>query len=647
MFFQSPRPFGQHSTSYRSMSNNIHSSSSMTNLQKPEPKSGRISAPPISFSSNYESSRFAPPKPPMNHTAINNTNFEQTRISKDSNSVEATKNMEENRSNIISSARMPTLGFKNNEKHRNTSLHNSIDSGVTSDQNLNNFQSEVRIPISKSNVFQVQRQNVSQQQPTSIHHIQPQEPKSEQISQNVSPYVKAYHSPIARNQGDCFRSDSTMPFAEYASKPAVIQSQLIPISSTGGYASTHGPIHEHGGFSEIRVSSSSQFNLSQVHFNERQQQQQKPITHQLERYRNYATLQHIASPKIGPLKRRTSDPNLIKINGDDLPADIAMFNVAKGVRAELEQDPKFRRKADILSSRVTAKSVIDSLSPSSLKEQPKQSPSLRQMENFFEQSVQQSHSVLDTKRSLPVPPTKLFNLERVRSIFRTSNTVSRESPPKASSLSMDTSVKQDRPFLGKPTKSLVEKHEPEREVTNAGLKEDMRTSGNISRQIVSTSQSTESAGNAGKLAEQKVYSFNETSKTNKQTNPSKFVGDKSGITTGTGRSLGMQKKEIIVSQEQPLISHEIALLGKDYDSHTTFVTPRRLNQPFPVNDAAFVSGSAKTRNVTGPPGILMKDGSSIRAVNDSAIKTPKKVAFQCDSDSKCFKKDELETSKSK
>ncbi|CAG9530317.1 unnamed protein product [Cercopithifilaria johnstoni] len=646
MFFQSPRPFGQHSTSYRSMSSNIHSSSSMTSLQTPEPKSGRTSAPPISFASIYEGSRFGSSGPSMNHTSINNRNFEQAKISKDSSLVEVIKNVEGDRLNIVNSARSSTsstLGFKNYEKYKATPLHDSVDSGGTSGRSLNSFQSEVRIPISKSNVFQVQHRNVSQQIPPWLRQTQTREPQSEQILQNVSLYRKEYHHPVTSKQGNRFRSDSTVPFAEHAPKPVVIQSQPASIFSTGEYANVHGLTREHGSCSETRVSSSAHFNASQVPFNEQQQQQQqqqqKPIAYQqLERRKNYATLHHIASPKIGPLQRRTSDPNLIKINDNGLSESIAMFNVAKGVRAELEQDPKFRRKADILSSRISAEPITDAFSSPTLKEQPKQSPSLRQMENFFEQSVQQFHDVLGTKRP---PSAKPFNLEHVRSIFRTNNTVRTESPS-AIPTSMDAQAKQDSPLLGKPIK--VETHEAQEGMIDAKLKEDKRTSGIITRQMVSTSQSTGSAGSAEKLVEQKICSVSGTNKTNMQANPTTVV-DKPAITTDTDKSPEM-RKEITISQEQPIVSQDIAMLEKDYDSLTTFVTSQRLNQPFPVNDAAFVTGSGKTRNAAGPPGILVKDGNNIRSVNDSGIKMPKKVAFQCDNDSNGFAKNELEQNKS-
>ncbi|VBB28639.1 unnamed protein product [Acanthocheilonema viteae] len=635
MFFQSPRPFGQHSTSYRSMSSNIHSSSSMTSLQMPEPKSGRTSAPPISFASVYEGNRFGLSGPRMDHTSIKNSNFEKTRISEHSSLVEIIKNVEGDRSNIVSSAGTSTAGFKNYEKHKATPLHDSTDSGGTSDQNLNILQPEGRNLVSKSNVFQV----VNQQLPSWVRQTQSREPQSEQTLQNVNQYRKEYRRPNTNNQCNRFCSDSAVDFADHAPKSVAIQSQSAPFFSTGGYTSMRGPTHDHESFSETRVSS-SQFNASQVPFNEQQQQQQqKPIAyHQLERRKNYATLHHIASPKIGPLQRRISDPNLKKINGNDLPENIAMFNVAKGVRAELEQDPKFRRNADILSSRTAPEPIASA----PLQEQPKQSPSLRQMKNFFEQNVQQFHNVLSTKRPPPLPSSKLFNLEHVRSIFRTNNTVRTESPSMAISTSMNPQTKQDNPFLGKSIKPLVETREAQEEMTGAKLKKDMRTSEIIGRQMVSTSQNIESTNNAEKLVERKVHSINETSKRNIQANPT-FIIDKPVITTGIDKSPEMRKK--IVSQEQPIVLQDIAMLEKDYDSLTTSITPRRLNQPFPVNDAAFVNGSKKTRSAAGPPGILMKDGNNIRLANDSGIKTPKKVAFRCDRDSTGFAKNKLEESR--
>lgn len=641
MFFQSPRPFGQHSTSYRSMNSSMHSSSSMTSLQMLEPKNGRASAPPISFTSFYESNRFGPSGPPTDHASISTINFEQTRTVKESGLAEAIKNMERNRSDIINSAEASTFGSKNYEKHKTASLYDPTDSG-TSVQNLNIFQSEVRIPISKSGVFQVQRRNVNQQLPPCVRQAQSQKSQPEQTLQNVGLYHKEYQRPIAGNQGSRFRSSSTMPFTEHVPKPVVIQSQPVPIFTTGGYATTQ-PTHEHGSFSEARVRSSAQFNASQVPFNE--QQQQKPIAYQqLERRKNYATLHHIAPPKIGPLQRRTSDPYLMKINGNDSPENIVMFNVAKGVRAELEQDPKFRRKADSLASR-TAEPVTGTFSPPPVKEQPKQSPSLRQMGNFFEQNVQQFHDMLSTKRPPPVPSAEPFNVEHVRNIFRTNNTVRPESLVMANSTSMDTQAKQDNLLLEKPIKSLVETYDAQDGMSHNKLKEDMRTSGIISQQTISTF--TESADSARKLIEQKTCSVSETSNKNIQGKPpTTFIVDKPVTTIGTDKSHEMQKK-ITVIQEKPIVSEDIALLEKNYNSLATFAAPSRLNQPFPIDDATFISSSGKTRNATGLSGILMKDGNSIRSVNDSGIKTPKKVAFQCDKDSTYSTRNELAGSKSK
>uniref|UniRef100_A0A1I7V813 Serine/threonine-protein kinase LATS2 n=1 Tax=Loa loa TaxID=7209 RepID=A0A1I7V813_LOALO len=632
MFFQSPRPFGQHSTSYRSMSSGMHSSSSMTSLQVPEPKNGRASAPPISFASVYEGSRFGPSGPPLDQTSISSTNFEQTRISKES-------------SDVVSPAELSTLDSKNYAKCKTTSLHDSPDSDGTSGQNLNVFQPEIHIPISKSSVFQVQRPSVNQQLPHWICQTQSRESQPEQTLQNVSSYCKEYHRSITSNQGNRFRSGSAVPFTEHSPKPVIMQVKPVPILGTGGYASMQST-HEQGGFSDARVRSSAQFNASQIALNEQQQQQKPTAYQQWERRKNYATLHHVTSPKMGPLQRRTSDPNLLKINGNDLPENIAMFNVAKGVRAELEQDPKFRRRADILSNRTVAEPTTGTFSsPTPLnKELPKQSPSLRQIESFFEHNVEQLHNVFGTKRPPPVPSAKPFNVEHVRSIFRTNNTVCTDSPPVATSISMDTQVKQDNPHLGEPIKLSIETHKAQEGTPHATLREDIRTSGIINRHIINTSQKTRPESGTGNLVEQKACSVSEIGKENTQAKPTAltFIVDKPVITAGTDKSPEM-RKEITIQREQHILSQDIAVLEKDYDSLATFVIPRRLNQPFPVDSATFISGNEKTRNAASPLGILMKDGNG----NDSGIKTPKKVAFQCDRDNISFMRNETEESKSK
>ncbi|EJW85844.1 adenylyl cyclase-associated protein [Wuchereria bancrofti] len=335
---------------------------------------------------------------------------------------------------------------------------------------------------------------------------------------------------------------------------------------------------------------------------------------------------------MGPLQRRTSDPTLMKINGNELPENIAMFNVAKGVRAELEQDPKFRKRADILGSQTAAEPIAGTTETISL---------IATNGKFFQQNVQQFHNVLDTKRSPPVPSAKPFNVEHVRSIFRTKNAIRTDSIPLATSGSVEAKVAQDNMLLEKPIKRSVEIHEVQGRMPHAKLKEDIRTSGIVSQYLTDTSQNTESTGSATKLVEQKVCSVSETSKENIQPKPTTFIIDKPVI---TDKSPEIQK-EITILQDQPIVSQDIAVLEKDYDSHTTFVKPRRLNQPFPVDDATFISGSGKPGNVMSLPGILMKDGNSIRSVNDSGIKTSKKVAFQCDKDSKAFTKKESEESK--
>ncbi|VIO88131.1 Uncharacterized protein BM_BM17986 [Brugia malayi] len=621
------------------MSSNMHSSSSMTTLQVPEVKSGRTSAPPTSFVSFYEGSHFGSFKPPVNHASISSSNFEQTNISKESDGI--TKTVEGDRSNIVSLPETSTLDSKNYAKHTASSLYNSPDSGRTSDQNFNIFQPEVvHIPISKSNVFQVQRRNVNKQLPPWVYHTHSRESQPEQTLQNVSPYYNEYHRSISNNQSNRFRSGSTLSFTEHVPKPIVIQSQPVQISNTGGYTNIQSA-NEYGDFSEARVKSSVQFLASQVPFNEQQKQQRLISYQQLERHKNYATLHHVALPKVGLPQRRTSDPTLMKINGNELPESIAMFNVAKGVRAELEQDPKFRKKADILGSQTATEPTADTFLPPFFKEQPKQSPSLRQMENFFQQNVQQFHNVLDIKRSPPVPSAKPFNVEHVRSIFRTKNAIRTDSIPLATSGSVDAQVTQDNMLLEKPIKRSVEIHKVQERMPHATLKEDIRTSGFISRHLIDTSQNTESTGSATKLVEQKVCSVSEASKENMQPKPTTFIVNKPIITDKSPKI----QKEITVLQDQPIVFQDIAVLEKDYDSHTTFVKPRRLNQPFPVDDATFISGSGKPGNAISLPGILMKNGNSIQSVNNSGIKTPKKVAFQCDKDSKAFTKNESEENK--
>uniref|UniRef100_A0A8R1TRR8 Adenylyl cyclase-associated protein n=1 Tax=Onchocerca volvulus TaxID=6282 RepID=A0A8R1TRR8_ONCVO len=632
MFFQSPRPFGQHSTSYRSMSNNIYSSSSMTDLQVPGPKSGRASAPPTSFASVYEDSHFGPLRSPTDHTYISNTNSEQMRISEESRFIEVIKNVEGDRSNIVSSAETSGLVSKNYEKRKTTSLHDSTNLGGTSGHSLNIFQPEVPIPISKSNIFQVQDRNVNQQPPSRVRQTQSREPQAKQTLQNLSPYHKEYHRSITSDQSNRFRSGSAVPFTEHVPKSLVIQSQRVPIYRTGGYANVQSK-DEHGGFSEARVRNADKFNISQVPSNE-QQQQQKPVAYQqLERCRNYATLHHVAPPKMGPFQRRTSDPSLLKINGNDLPENIAMFNVAKGVRAELEQDLKFRKKADILASRAATESVTSAFSPVPFNEQPKQSPSLQQMKNFFEKGVQQFHNVLGIERSPPVPSAKPFNVEHVRSIFRTNNTVRTESPPVATSV--ETEAKQDSSLSEKTTKSVIKTHETEDGISHAKL-EDIQISGINSGTII---KNTESIGNAGKLIEQNTCSITEANKKYMQAKPTVFVINKPAITTVSDKSPETWK-EVAVLQEQPTASQDIAILEKDYNSLVNLATSRRLNNPFPVDDTASISGSGKTQNTSSPPGILMKDGNSIRSANDLGMKTPKKVAFQCDTDNVNFTKNE-------
>ncbi|KAM3728925.1 Adenylyl cyclase-associated protein [Dirofilaria immitis] len=622
MFFQSPRPFGQHSTSYRSMSNNMHSSSSLTNLQIPGQKSGRASAPPINFASVYENKRFGPCGPTTDRTSISSTNSEQMRISKESRFIEVIKNMEDNRSNTFSSAETSGLISENYEKCKATSLHDSADLGRTSDQNLNIFQPEVRIPISKSNAFQVQHRNVNQQPPPWVRHTQSREPQPEQVLQDVSPYHKEYHRSITTSQSNRFRPGSAIPFTEHV--PVVIQSQPVPILRSGGHANMQST-YEHGSFPETQTKSFAKFNTSQVPLNE--QQQQKPAAYQqLERRKNYATLHHLAPPKTGPLQRRTSDPNLLKINDNKLPENIAMFNVAKGVRAELEQDPKFRKKADILASMTIGESAF---SPLPLKEPPKQSPSLRQMKNFFEKDDQQFHNIFDADKSPPMVPTKPFNVEHVRSIFRANNTVRPDSLPLTSSTSMEAQSKQDNSLLGKSVKSSFRTPKTYEGMIHPKLEEDIQTSRIISPIITDNSQNIESTGNSGKMGAEKLCSVVEANKKIIQTKPAVFVINKPPITVA-GNENSEMRKGINASQEKPVVSHDIAVLEKDYDSLANFAIPRRLNHPFPIDDTASVSSNEKIQNATSVPGILMKDGNGIRSLNDLGMKTSKKVAFQCD-----------------
>uniref|UniRef100_A0A915PKH8 Uncharacterized protein n=1 Tax=Setaria digitata TaxID=48799 RepID=A0A915PKH8_9BILA len=642
MFFQSPRPFGQHSTSYRSMSNSMHSSSSMTSLQATGPESGRSSAPPVYFASVYDSNRIGPSSgPPVAHTSISSTSSEQAKVFKESGFFRVNKNVVQDRYSSAGSGTSEVVS-RNYQISKTTS---SYDSGGASDRNMDSLQSDLRVQPSKNKVFQVQLRHANQQPPPWIRRTQSRESHSqlEQAAQNVTPYQEDYQRSSTSNQTSHLRPTSTIPFAEqHIPKGMANQSQPIPIFSTSGRNSVQ-PIHESGSFPETRVRSTAQFNASQVASDE-QQQQQKPVAYQqLERRKNYATLHHVASPKMAPLQRRTSDSGLLKSNDNNGPENIAMFNVARGVRAELEQDPKFRRKADILASKIAAaESVTNTFSSPPLpaaKEQPRQSPSLRQIGNFFEQNVQQFHNMLHAKKQPPIPSVKPFNVEHVRSIFRTndnnnknntsSNTTQPTTPP------MQTQTVQNSSLLGKAINSLVEAHEAQKGILHAKLKEDIQTSGIITRTVIDTSRSNEAGGNTEKLAEQKVCSAAETGKHNIQRKlkvPDESVVDKPVNMVSTDKGAEMMKEIVIArSREEPVISQDVAIFEKDYDSVSTLALPRRLNQPFPVDETTCISGSEKdSANITSLPGILLKNGNNSRLIGESGVKTPKRVAFQCD-----------------
>ncbi|VDK53287.1 unnamed protein product, partial [Gongylonema pulchrum] len=143
MYLQSPRPFGQHSTSYRSMGNSMRSSTSMTNLQTSNAESGRASAPPADLTVVYEGvgHRRGPFSGlPTNQTPFGSEVTEQTGISQGPGFAGATRKtlMEDRGSGGSTADGAPTLLPNRRIYHmrKTTSLQNAATPTGDFDQNF-------------------------------------------------------------------------------------------------------------------------------------------------------------------------------------------------------------------------------------------------------------------------------------------------------------------------------------------------------------------------------------------------------------------------------------------------------------------------------------------------------------------------------
>lgn len=609
----------------------MRSSASMTNLEAPSLESGRASAPPADFASVYESSHLGPPPlscSPANATSFGGTTSEQTEVSRGPCFIRVIKKkVVEDSSGGEDVAGVP--GLVSNRRvyqiHKTTSLQDAAAPVEDIDQNFSGPKIEVRVPAQIVTVVPVQCRFVSNQQPPPW--VPPTQPQPEQAMPNVSPYHEEFQKRTFATSNR-FRSSSAIPFNEYAPKNVMSQSSYPAPIFTSGRGSFQSIPEPASSFSETGVrNAAAQFIASQLPSSPAVDEQKPVVYQQLERRKNYATLHHVAPPKTAPLQRRISDPNLLKIDDRNAPTNIAMFNVAKGVKAELEQDPKFRRKADTFGSeneRAAGGATFPSPPP---KELPKQSPSLRQMENFFE-NVQQFRTVLGAKAPPPppVPATKPFNVEHVRSIFRTSAapkqpavTVTTSSAPIAANPS-----KPNCSILERAVNSVAEVQKAQGESTLNKTIERTQTFNITSKpKSVVTDVQNDATSNGRKAVEQDVHLVAETSGQSSQSKPSVIVAGKSVTVESREKNTESLKPKIT---SVPVFPQDVAILEQDYIVSSTSATPRRLNQPFPVDES-----DKRAQLIASPPGILLKNGNG-RMSNDSPTKTQKRVAFQCDSD---------------
>uniref|UniRef100_A0A183ED66 CAP_N domain-containing protein n=1 Tax=Gongylonema pulchrum TaxID=637853 RepID=A0A183ED66_9BILA len=424
--------------------------------------------------------------------------------------------------------------------------------------------------------------------------------------------LRPYHEEFQR-KASRFRSSSAVPFSEGLAQ----QSPFHPaVSSFTSGRSNIPPVQDFERFPET-AGGASQFASLQVPPSLPISEQKPVVYQQLERHKNYATLHHVAPPKTLPLQRRVSDPDLLKTDMN-APANIAMFNVAKGVKAELEQDPKFRRKAETLDSKSehSTAPVPTVLSP---REPPKQSPSLRHMENFFE-NVQQFRSALNVKQPPPVPAPKPFNVEHVRSIFHSSSAPKQPTTTTNSASAIDVSkTSQNYSILERAVNSVAQKAQRDlalNEKANEGTQ-----IFRISRRPIGNNVQKNST-NDKKVADRGVMT--DTSEQIIQTKPTIFVIGKP-VTKKDENNKSTEKTVAAAPVPVTVVnSQDVAVFEKDYSASST--PALRSNQPFPVEESEKCPQQAANF-----PGILLKNGNS-RVPDESLTNNKhKRVAFQCDS----------------
>ncbi|KHN70804.1 Adenylyl cyclase-associated protein 1 [Toxocara canis] len=618
MYFGTPKPFGQHSTAYRAVGGGasvVRPASSMAVLISPgsdakdETSSATVNSPFVLGSDSR------PPMPSANSesSGLNQSAFRKVTVSSPPHRIGTERWMQSgmpqkgrwNSSQAFFDAPSEPRPF---ERQKTSSMQDAIRSQhqtVTVD-----------VPICRQVPIQIEGQQSLPDRPMAERSVLvPVRTEGAPLS-GVKPYHEEFHTTM-HSYSDARRPNSAVPFSEkelktlapFTSEPGIRQQQEQGESKATSQCLGSGA---------NAASEGAQFDRVQV-FRGRQKPAEQP-----ER-QNYTSLHHIpARPSY--IQRRTSDPTISRMGKSpaaatvaapfqtaptqeesEVPTTHAMVNVAKNVREELEQDPKFRQRAESTGERMRR------IAPSAF-HPPRQSPSLLQMENYLSH-LQRHQSAMELSQVPLTSSAQPFSADAVRNIFSgvaPSSQVSKHTDQKtakdpdfASTSSLNATPTSPSPHIRtvtvktyyEPTKSKL--REPPHVAINAfGIQPQIRSAPvpPPKPQMYSSGYGTGDT-DGDKLSGSSVFKIRMTN----------------------GAESCDQKKEIEEHGEEP---------DTTVPERAIFVArPRSLKYSFEDETA-----SQSAQSASSPPGILLKNPP--HSMPDTGVTKPqKRVVFQCDEQS--------------
>ncbi|VDK48828.1 unnamed protein product [Anisakis simplex] len=450
MYFTTPKPYGQQSTAYRTVSGTVPARPASSMAVLITPASERNLEDSSIHGSNNQSSRVDPANPSKQSSL--SSAFKKVTVTAPPHRIGTERWMQTG---------MPQKGRWNssvavfdtpqsNEPPREFGINarpkaysSFRDSSIKSSDN-NRFQqyqqpNNTEIVNTRPVPIQIDSQRTQPNQsaldigrniPVRYEGVTATVPSSLSSSTYGAPH-DGFHTTIHRYASDPRRPSSAVPFTEYSS------SQMTAPFTSETESRQFEERSVNSGNGTVRQQHASEI---PVNFDRVQTFPNRPAKQPSERH-NYTSLHRVSSLRPPFFQRRTtseadvfSSPasfippspaqTPLSSTGDhsNEPSTNAMVNVARNVREELEQDPKFRQRAESTGEK-GASPRRSNLTQSQSFHAPKQSPSLIQMENYL--SYQQRHqSEMDLNRTSTISPAtnqlnyqQIFSPDIVRNMF--------------------------------------------------------------------------------------------------------------------------------------------------------------------------------------------------------------------------------------